>query len=380
MEEIRQSAVGVADRTGNSPRAGARGRFGAQPGHSLRPGAARAVSGQPGAVPRERQRASAGSDVAPARPRAHAAADQRLRAGGVLQGTDRRHDRRGNAARRRPDHQGRSPPLSRQMAHPDQTHVPRPHDLLDAARQLGWRHDGRDPQHPRGLRYAARVRHTGLRAHRHRSDAPGVHRPQPLAWRSRFCGHAARATALQVLCGDVTCPDRSHARDAHASATGSRRGHAHDALLDRGLDGQCGICDHDLERRLRQRGDGHGRRVPPQQRNGRLRDGAGQAEHVWARAGRGERRRRWKTDALGDGAVDRARQRRQSSDGRGHAGRPDDHHERHAGDSQRARPAHEPARRCRGAPDPSPGAPGPDLLRARRLERRDRARARGDGA
>src|SRR5207247_2473920 len=65
----------------------------------------------------------------------------------VLQGPDRRSDRRGDAARPRTHHQGRPQALPTEVAHAGPDQLPRVHDLLHAARELGRRHDGRDPEH-----------------------------------------------------------------------------------------------------------------------------------------------------------------------------------------------------------------------------------------
>ena len=103
----------------------------------------------------------------------------------------------------------------------------------------------------------------------------------------------------------------------HASKTpvfdAEGRGDEHDALLGGRRDGQRRRDDDDAERRLRLRRVGSRRRVLHEQRDGRLRRAARNAEHVRARAGRSERdparasacSRRWIAD-------DRARSRRAS--------------------------------------------------------------------
>src|SRR5439155_190475 len=87
------------------------------------------------------------------------------------------------------------------MAHAHPAHLPRPHDLFDAAVQLGRRDDGRDPQHPRGLRHSPGVRHGPLPPRADRSDAPRLHGSEPLARRPRFRHDAARSPAVEVVRG-----------------------------------------------------------------------------------------------------------------------------------------------------------------------------------
>src|SRR5438552_3699481 len=213
----------------------------------------------------------------------------------------------------------------------------------------------------------------------HGSNAARLHRPQPLARRSRFCRHAARAAALEVVRRDAARPDRSAARHAHATPGDERRGDAHNALLRRRREGERRFRHHDLEWWLRQRRHRDRRGLLVEQRDGRFHVGPRQAEYVRAHPGRGKRDPAPQTDALGDDAVDRDGLRRPGPAHRRLAWRPDYHHDRHGGDSERGGPAHE-SRRCDcGSPHSPPGAPRSDVLRARRLERRDGAGGTSDG-
>jgi len=72
------------------------------------------------------------------------------------------------------------------------------HDLLDAAAQLRWGHDGRDPQHPRGLRHAPRFGTAATcTSSPKRCVAPSSTATAGSA--IRFRRHAARPPAVEVV-------------------------------------------------------------------------------------------------------------------------------------------------------------------------------------
>src|SRR3989442_15026248 len=137
------------------------------------------------------------------------------------------------------------------MAHAGRADVSRLHDLLDAAAQLRRRDDGRDPEHPRGLRHDPGIGYAGIRAPTRRSDAARVHRPEPLARRPRFRPDADRAPALEVVRGVIALGDRSSPCDADSPVRHERWRRPHHALLDRRRKRERGIGYHDPKRRFR---------------------------------------------------------------------------------------------------------------------------------
>src|SRR5713226_2894176 len=235
----------------------------AQPRHRVRPGAACPVSRESRPVPSKRQRAGAGYAVEADGPRAHAAAHHRFRSRRLLPRSNRRSHRRRDAARRWSDHEERFARLSRQMAHASRVDVSRLHDLLDAATQLWRRDDGRDPEHPRGLRHDSGAGHARVRASARRGDASRVHRPEPLARRPRLRPDADRASALEVVRGVVALGDRSPACDTDSAVHHDGWRRPHYALLDRRRKGKRGLGYDNPERRFREWCHGDGRRLPP---------------------------------------------------------------------------------------------------------------------
>src|SRR5438094_760914 len=246
---------------------------------------------------------------------------------------------------------------------------------IRVAREHGRRHDGRDPEHHGGLRHAAAVRERRLCPSRGRGDAPRLHGPQPLARRPGLRRHAAGAVALQVLRRRAARPDPAGPRHAHAAARHlDGRGHRDHALLRRRCRGQRRRGHHHVERRLRQRGHGDGRRLPSEQRDGRLHHRAGKAEHVWPDPGRRQRHRAVQAHAVGDDAVDRAGTRRPAAHGARDAGRADHHQPRVSGHRERGGPRHVARGGGRGAARAPAGAAGRGLLRARRARPDDARR------
>ena len=211
----------------------------------------------------------------------------------------------------------------RDLAGADRHPVPGLHDLLDAARLVRRRHDGRDPQHHGGVRPAAAVRlaRACCIARRRRC---GARSPTATAtWatrpscRTRSTGCCRKSYAAELAdAASASAPRRRRAFEPAAA-----RRVVHHALLGGGCRGQRGELHHDAQRQLRQRGDGDRRGLPAQRRDGRLRHGAGQAEHVRPGAGRGERDRAGQADAVGDDAEHRARSRGTAVLVVGHPGR-----------------------------------------------------------
>ena len=105
------------------------------------------------------------------------------------------------------------------------------------------------------------------------------------------------------------------------------RRHADDALLRRRREGQRRRDDDDAEQPVRLGRVPHVGGLLPQRRDGRLRRAAGQAEHVRARAGRGERDPAGQAHAERDVADDRARSRRHAAARRRQPRRSAHHHE-----------------------------------------------------
>ena len=94
-----------------------------------------------------RSRRSPGATRPRQHPHAHRGAGTRR----LLQGRDRRSDRRRDGAVRRPHHQGRSGGLHAARAAANHRLVSRPSRHLDAAAQLRWHRPGAVAQHPREL-------------------------------------------------------------------------------------------------------------------------------------------------------------------------------------------------------------------------------------
>ena len=253
-----------------------------------------------------------GHDAPPARPRRDPRGDPGPRRRRLLPGPGRRSDRRGDGARRRA-HLARGPrELPGDLARADRLHYRGLHDLLDAAGLVGRRHDGRDPQHHGRLRPAAALR---------LARAACTSRPRPCGARSPTATPTSairpscRIPTDRLLSQEPTPPSSGRAsasapRRRPAFAPGRAHGRLDHALLGRGRRGQRRELHDDAQRQLRQRGDGDRRGLPAERRDGRLRHGAGQAEHVRPGAGRGQRDRAGQAHALGDDAEHRARSRR----------------------------------------------------------------------
>src|SRR5437773_486200 len=240
--------------------------------------------------------------------------------------------------------------------------------------------DGHAPPAGTMFRQPDLARTLRLRAPRDRSDAARVHGPQPLARRSRFRLDAAQPPALQELRRAVARRNRPAQSDAHAAVRGGgQRAAGDDALLRGRRRRQRRVGDDDPERRVRQRGDRAGRRVPAEQRDGRLRGRAGTAQHVRAGARRSQRDRAEEADALGDDAVHRAGPRRPAVHGGGDARRADDHHQRVPGDRERRGLQDDTGGRRGRAAHPSSGAPRHHRIRAQRPAPRGRGFAQSDG-
>ena len=147
------------DRAGD--RSGARRLRGRRVPQRVDPGRQRPAGHLPGLageLPARRRAARSRHDAPAAGSGGDARGDPRPRRRRVLSRSGGRPDRRRNGARRRADLARGPRRLPGDLARPDRDPLPRLHHLLDAARLVRRRHDGRDPQHHGGLRPTAAVR------------------------------------------------------------------------------------------------------------------------------------------------------------------------------------------------------------------------------
>ena len=214
------------------------------------------------------------------------------------------------------------------LAHAARRQLPRPADHRDAAVVVGRSHGDRDAEHPRDV--------AGRRAVEQRAGAAPaglrvparLRRPERHAGRPRVRQDAARDADEQGLRAEAARRDprgQGHA-DLLAQARSPAKGPTPPTTRSSIAHGNAVVDHDDHQQPLRVRRLGARRRLLPEQRDGRLRGAARHAEPVRPRAGRGQRDRPGQADALGDGADDRARLRRQGADARRRPRRPAHHH------------------------------------------------------
>ena len=262
----------------------------------------------------------------------------------VLQGLDRRPHRRRHGGKRRPHHEGRPGRLQGQGAESRSRYVSRLRDHLDASAEHRRRRVDRDAQHPGAA---------GSEARKACSTAPALHAQieamrRAYLDRARYLGDpdfvdvpVARltskphATRRRRRRSTPTRPPAasSSARDLLAATTTAVEPEetTHFSVVDR--DGMA-VADHlHARRRLRLSRRRQGRRLPPEQRDGRLQQEAGRDQPHGRHRHRSQPDRARQAHAQLDDAHHRGSKRQGRAD-HGIARRADDHE--HGADDRRS--------------------------------------------
>ena len=386
---LEEHDVGGPHRPGDSPgRAGLRGRRGVRKDDRDREGPTREVSRDRGALSAERRAAGGRRDLARSgsRERAPAHCSDGQGAVGILRGAGRRDDRARDEGWRRARVARRSQGVPREVADADRVRVPRPHHHRDAAAVVGGADDGDDRAPMRRVGPSrSRLALGGAGAPDLGGDAPSVRRAQPEARRPGFREEPRGRAALRHVGHGAADDGAARPGDAHRGAlperSSRRRGRtAHDPPRRRRRGRKRGLDDDDDQRVVRERSDRPGPRLRAQRRDGRLRDGTGNGEHVRSRAGRAERHRAGQANAVVDVADHRSGARGAGRARAGSRGRVAHHHGRLPGALERPRLRDgRGGRGARAAFSPAGFARRADA-RAARAPRRRAPGARGDGA
>ena len=188
-------------------------------------------------------------------------------------------------------------------------HLPRRRGPHGPAPERGRRGAPPVPQRARGLRRPrAGLQLLPVRAHRQRGHAPGVRRPRALPRRpGGRQGHAGRAARLEGVRGGPAQDDpRGPGVRLVALVVRVAGGElGDDAPLGGGLRPQCGRAHHHARGQLRLEDGRGGRRLPAQQRDGRLQRRAGAHRRERARGKRAEPRGATQAHAVEHDADDR---------------------------------------------------------------------------